>query len=287
MEIYDVNPYIRVAMPSRMPPYHRIKERIIFDYELIYVEEGSFELSWEESAHICRAGDFIFIRPGIRHGFFVGADGLSQPHIHFDLSYATDSRNVFVSFKDLPDITPAERRMIRRDAFSDYPAVPFVQFSDPASLLKLFYEIIDPHTPLHTLHKKSLMTEVINRMIQDNFPASFSDQSRPLPPASQLKSYIDAGQGLCSNLDDFESQFFYSKFYLEKQFRQLYGTPIMAYQHKKRMDVAKQLLFSRSVTETAKELGYNSIYSFSRAFKAYWGISPSTFRTQNSPDCDD
>ena len=282
MNIHDINPYIRVAMPSRFPPNHQILERIIFDYELIYVEEGSFRFSYGKQTYLCSVGDFVFIRPGIAHSFRSTASGASQPHIHFDLTYMPDSRTVPVSFKNLPDMTAFERKMIRPDAFSDYPREPFVHFSDAPELLRLFYEVIDPRTPLHTLRKKALMTEIINRLIQDNFPACFSDESTQLPPAAQLKAYIDAGQGLHSSLDDYESQFFYSKFYLERQFKQLYGTPIMAYQNKKRMEVARSMLSDRTVTDIAKELGYSSIHAFSRAFKSHFGVSPTEFHSPKS-----
>ena len=44
------------------------------------------------------------------------------------------------------------------------------------------------------------------------------------------------------------------------------------------MDIAKELLDTKSVTDTAKEIGYGSIYSFSRAFKTHFGMSPSEYK---------
>lgn len=278
MNVHDVNPYIRVAMPSRLPPDYQIKERVIFDYELIYVEDGNFSFSYAGKPYLCRQGAFIFIRPGIPHSFLTAKEGVSQPHIHFDICYAADSKDVFVSFKNFPDLSPAEKKLIRKDVFAEYPKSPFVHFEDAAQLLPLFYEIVDPHTPLHTLRKKALMTEILNRLILDNFPACFSEEIAPVSPAAQLKNYIDAGQGLSSSLDDFANQFSYSKFYLEKQFKQLFGIPIIAYQTQKRMEVAKGMLETTSITNTAKELGFSSIHTFSRAFKAYWGCTPSQYR---------
>lgn len=282
MNMNDVNPYLRVAMPSRMPPHHQIKERIIFDYELIYVESGSFRLGYRGVDYLCHPGDFLFIRPGIPHSFTCLVEELSQPHIHFDLTCAPDSPSVFVSFKNYPDMNSAERKMIRVDAFREFSETPFVHFSDISGFLEIFYQIIDPRTPLHSLRKKAMMTDILDRLIQDNFPSLFSGGGTPLLPASQLKAYIDAGQGLHSNLNDFENQFFYSKFYLERQFKQLYGTSIMAYQNRKRMEVARQLLQTHSVTDTAKEAGYSSIYAFSRAFKTCFGISPTEFRSRKT-----
>jgi hypothetical protein len=35
-----INPYIRVAMRSILPAGNQLKQRMIFDYELIYLEKG-------------------------------------------------------------------------------------------------------------------------------------------------------------------------------------------------------------------------------------------------------
>ena len=42
--IHDLNPYIRLAMPSLLPFGLILNRRIIFDYELIYIERGSISL---------------------------------------------------------------------------------------------------------------------------------------------------------------------------------------------------------------------------------------------------
>lgn len=278
MNIHEINPYIRAAMPSRLSATFHINQRIIFDYELIYVESGRFTFIYDGICLSAQTGDFLFIRPGICHSFHNLDEEVSQPHIHFDICYASDSRKVPVSFKDLPDLTPAEQQMIRADLFAPYPQSPRIQFSDP-EILETFYAVIDPQTPIHSLHKKALLLQLIDQLISDNFPQSLSGSTEPLLPAQQLKEYIDAGQGLTYNLDDFENQFSYSKFYLEKQFRQLYGLPVITYLNKKRMEIAAHLLTTHTVTETAKETGFLSIYSFSRAFKKYWGISPSEYRS--------
>lgn len=42
MNLSLINPYIRLAMESRIPSGHNIAQRVIYDYELIYLEEGNF-----------------------------------------------------------------------------------------------------------------------------------------------------------------------------------------------------------------------------------------------------
>jgi AraC-like DNA-binding protein len=40
------------------------------------------------------------------------------------------------------------------------------------------------------------------------------------------------------------------------------------------MQKAKQLLKTNTVSKTAELLGYTSLYSFSRAYKLFYGVSP-------------
>lgn len=56
--------------------------------------------------------------------------------------------------------------------------------------------------------------------------------------------------------------------------------PIITYLNRKRMEIAARLPASTSVTDTAKQTGFLSIYSFSRAFKNRWGLSPAEYRKQ-------
>ena len=92
--------------------------------------------------------------------------------------------------------------------------------------------------------------------------------------ANQIKEHIDSGAGLKMNLDDLASFFSYSKFHLEKLFKDEYGEGIVAYRNKKRMQMAKQLLKDFSVTSVAEKTGYQSVYAFSRAYKTFYGTSP-------------
>lgn len=92
-----------------------------------------------------------------------------------------------------------------------------------------------------------------------------------------IKDYIDADQCLTAKLDDVAKQFNYSKYYLDRCFKESYGVGIMAYRNKKRLQTAKEMLKEHSVSVVAEKLGFSSIYVFSRAFKNHFGVSP----TQN------
>ena len=104
MNLSLINPYIRLAMESRIPSGHNIAQRVIYDYELIYLEEGNFTFVYNGEAYYCKTGDIIFICPGIAHSFHLDYGEISQPHIHFDITHRPQSEFIPISFKDLDKI---------------------------------------------------------------------------------------------------------------------------------------------------------------------------------------
>ena len=279
LDLYSVNPYLRVAMQSVLPAGAEIRRRIIFDYELIYLERGRLTFTCGDTDYSCSAGQFLFLRPGIPHAFHGITEDLSQPHLHFDLVYTPKSALTPVSFKDRPDLTPEECALIQPDLFAQYPTTPFVHFSDLQMVLPLFYRIVN-RSSASPLEEKSNLLRLIDRLIADNFPDCASNEEPHHDVAQQVKDYIDAGQGLSSRLEDLEKLFSYSKFYLERQFQKHYGISLIAYRNNRRMELARKLLARQSVSVVAEELGFSSIYVFSRAFKQRFGRSPSSFRAE-------
>lgn len=272
LDISVINPYIRVAMHSVIPANHKIKRRIIFDYELIYIADGEFILNYNEIDYNCKKGQFIFLRPGVPHSFLGIKSDLVQPHIHFDITHIGNSPQVPVSFKDIDALTNKEVSWIREDLFSDYPKVPTVVFWDKEKALNLFYETIDGSASILT--RKANLIQLIEMLMVDNFPNVLKQPYHAYCIEKQIKDYIDAGQGLTAKLEDISKQFNYSKYYLDRCFKERYGIGIMAYRNGKRMQTAKQLLKNHTVSAVSEKLGFSSIYVFSRAFKNYFGISP-------------
>ncbi len=276
-DILNINPYIRVAMHSVLPRNHIIKRRILFDYELIYIADGEFTLKYDGIDYKCEAGQFIFLCPDVPHSFEEINRDLTQPHIHFDITHTSDSERVPVSFKDRPDLTDKEKGFIREDIFKSYPKTPFVTFSNAQMVLEMFYEIVG--SDLSPLNKKARLIQILDALINDNFPNALTVDTTPYRIEKQIKDYIDAGQGLTARLEDIAKQFNYSKFYLERRFKEKYGVGLMAYRNEKRMQKAKELLQHSSVSSVAAKLGFSSIYAFSRAFKNRFGVSPKSTKT--------
>ena len=115
-------------------------------------------------------------------------------------------------------------------------------------------------------------------LIESNFPEIGDTSKLVYSIEEQVKDYLDANQGLTSTLDDIVKQFNYSKCHLEHRFKDRYGISLIAYRNNKRMQSAKTLLATYSVSDVSNKLGFSSIYVFSRAFKNHFGISPSDYQ---------
>ena len=278
MNFYEINPYIRLASNSVLPPYKHIKRRVIFDYELIYIESGNFIFKYNDIVYECKKGQFIFICPNIPHSFRLGKYEVSQPHIHFDIMYDMYSESIPISFKDLPEFTNEEKSHIRKNVFNKYATTPFIKFNDSDRFFSLWKKIVS-NNQTEYLVKKAALTEIISMIITDNYPELLLEKPQnSYKVALQIKDYIDAGQGLNSSLNDFEKQFSYSKYYLEREFKKNYGISLILYRNNKRMEFAAKFLKENSVTNVVEILHFSSIYSFSRTFKKHFGISPTEYK---------
>lgn len=272
MNLSLINPYIRLAMKSRIPSGHHIARRIIYDYELIYLEEGCFTFIYNGEAYHCKAGDIIFICPGIAHSFRLDQGEISQPHIHFDITHRPQSEFIPISFKDSDKMSDTEKEWIHKDYYSEYKHTPLLDIQNKPEFFEVFYSIVSGNSD--ELTKKSLMIKLIAIITNDNFP-ELLQSDKQLNVANQIKDYIDAGNGMGMTLDNFAKLFFYDKFYLERKFKEAFGINLIEYRNKKRMELAKDLLKLNSVSRVSELLGYQSVYSFSRAYKSYFGYAPS------------
>lgn len=99
---------------------------------------------------------------------------------------------------------------------------------------------------------------------------------------SEIKEYIDQNYFEDIKISMFTEKYFLSREYLMKLFKQQYGSGIHEYVQKVRMDKAKELL-DRSdlkIQEISEMLGYKDKNYFSKAFRNYFSLSPSEYRSR-------
>lgn len=91
----------------------------------------------------------------------------------------------------------------------------------------------------------------------------------------QLMNYIDTHIYTLKNLEEVAPKFNYSYGYLSGLFKKNTGKTLSEYYQHRKMETGKALVLEnkKSIGEIAEMLGYN-LYSFSKAFKNAYGISP-------------
>ena len=92
-------------------------------------------------------------------------------------------------------------------------------------------------------------------------------------------TYIDKNILKIKKISDLEDVFFYNVNNLSKHFHAQMGITLNTYFISKKMEAAlKMLQAGESVTEVSDKLQYSSIHAFSRAYKNYFGETPSYFQ---------
>lgn len=284
MDLNSLSPYVRRTMLSKLTTHVRIEPRVIFDYELIHLVYGKFRLRVNGKDYICEKGDFILLRPGIPHAFYsIDNIPITQPHIHFDMTYDENSEKVYISFKNLDEFTEEERTWIRKDIFEGTDIGPILNISDKAGFANIMHETIYTFIkkpPFYQVTCKKKMLELLEIIFKDNAVLPEEDKSDN-NLAALIRHYIDYAFKNDITLDLLEQQFSYSKFHISREFKQYTGKTVIRYYNEKRIAYAKKRLFqSASVSDVTRELSFSSIYSFSRWFKNAVGCAPNEFRTK-------
>ena len=274
-------PYIRVAMYSTLPNGCVIGERVIYDYEIIYVKDGSCLFYTGGNEYRLRKNQVVFIRPGIPHRFVVKNEEFVQPHIHFDLIYNHQSTKTPVSFKNFGDMTDYEKSLVTRDELEELEIPPVFEPSNTTEFQKVFFEVIDCFSAKKQNYQLRCKAELLRllEIILLQFEKEDTRQDNTVIIRT-VKDYIDGNFTKGITLDALAMQFFMNKFTMMRQFRSCYGINIMEYCNQKRLDKAKQMLLHTNLTVKCigDELGFTDSYSFSRFFKNAVGMSPLKFR---------
>ena len=279
----ELSPFVRVAMYSTLRDPFEIRERVIFDYELILVQGGACHLFVNGDSFRCEGGDAVLLPPGVPHAMKSerGANFV-QPHIHFDAIYDADkSPKRFVSFQSYSAMKSCEKELIAENILANM-GIPYVfRPEDREGFQRCFFSVIDSFQKKergYVLRCKSELLALLRLLY-----LQFSAEKKPMGAsveAAMIRSYLDANFSSLLSLDGLSAQFQLNKFTLMRLFKREYGVNVMQYYKEKRLAHAKKLLLesNRSIAEIAECLHFTDIYTFSRFFKNCTGSSPTAYR---------
>ncbi len=280
----EFSPFVRVAMLSTLSAPFQINQRVIFDYEIIFVVDGKCKITINTTEYVCKKNDVVFLRPGIPHEFkCIDNSDFVQPHIHFDVLYTEKSEDRFVSFKSKNKMSQYELSLIGEDVLD--ASIPYVFTPcDMNAFKKIFFEVIEiVQSKKDELLCKAKMLELLHLLLvqfADDIP---NRPNLPYNPIEATKNYIDNNYLSILTLESLSKQFFMNKYTLLRKFKSKYNVTVIDYYHNKRIEYSKNKLKTTtlSITAISEKLNFVDIYSFSRFFKTYVGCSPTEYRKRN------
>lgn len=245
-----------------------------FCYEISYIVSGKGIYYTNNKPYPVKEGCVYLSLPGDQHG---GVADTIDPFRYFYLGFSFCR-------------TPQDEK----DSFMHVKKM-FDQVKNPATYDKLgikshFVNILNEMLNIKD-NSSVMIRSYLNQIIiltYRNFFEGWDDVYMPekmtdnFPNAIvyQVISFIDNNLCEIQDFSHFSEKLGYSYSYISHLFTKETGLSIQQYYNKKRFEKAVEWLKNGniSVTDVASQLKYQSIHSFSKAFRKYAGISPSQYQ---------
>ncbi len=240
------------------------KGRILQEYQINYITSGQGSIETKKGVYQIKKGSLFILKPGMWHRY--GPDA-SKGWVEN-----------YIGFKG--DITD---KIFGNEIFKTES--PVRQLGDREELIDTFIKIFDlikNEAPGFQQIAAGLIMKMTGYLVAFEKQKGYSGnrvekiiRSACFTMQNSLTGDIDLRAIAADNNVGYA--------YFRKMFKKYMGVSPLKYHLNLRMLKGKELLLTsdKSVSEISYELGFNSVYYFSRLFKSKTGVSPSQFRRQN------
>ena len=235
-----------------------------FELTIVNNGKGSIITNGEETA--IHAGEIYLSFPCDIHEIRANLD--DKLEYDFFSFYCTDERLK----ADLKLITQNYRSGAQR-IFQDSKISQLIEYA--------ISEFFSKEQPYFDNTLTDIFHLILLYLIRDfnDIPQNTANVSNPEILCFQVMSYIDTHIYKLKNLEELAPKFNYNYGYLSGLFKRTTGKTLSEYHQNRKMETGKALVLEnkKSIGEIAEMLGYN-LYSFSKAFKKAYGVSPKTMQ---------
>lgn len=269
------------------------------NYELLYISKSKFENDWHSTAHFHPFTEVFFITDG--KGAFHLDDTIVNVNkwdliiinpncLHTEKSSLSDSPleyivlgidSLLLNFPESYSLTNNEQQV------NLYKIMNFSK--DKEIILNYFNQLIHEieNKGFNYEHVcKSILTLFITHIIRSTTSLRFIEQSQEKLNLEciKIKNYIDSHYAQNITLDFLSDLSYMNKFHLVHTFTKQIGISPINYVINKRIQEAKNLLGTTgySIRDIASIVGFSNSSYFSQMFRKVTGISPKSYRLENS-----
>jgi AraC-like DNA-binding protein/mannose-6-phosphate isomerase-like protein (cupin superfamily) len=269
------------------------------NYELLYISKSKFENDWHSTAHFHPFTEIFFITDG--KGAFQLDDKIVNVNkwdlivinpncLHTEKSSLSDIPleyivlgidNLLLNFPESYSLTDNEQQ-IRL-----YEILNFTKDKD--LILSYFNKLINEIENKEFNYEiacKSILTLFITHIIRSTTSLLFVEESQEKLNLEciKIKNYIDSHYSQNITLDYLSDLSYMNKFHLVHTFTKQIGISPINYVINKRIQEAKNLLATTnySIRDIASIVGFSNSSYFSQMFKRVSGVTPKSYRVENS-----
>jgi len=243
-----------------------VKDRQIPYYVMSYIKRGEACLKINDKIYRTGPGDIIIVPPNIKHDHYKETDDETVFlwwHFNFKIANIIDA----IKILHLPLVSKLSNQEKFEEMFYSY-----FESNHNGNIL--------PNLLRRRAFGLDGMALILEGLITDN-----SINTNLSVPEAFLNMFSDITNPDTSDisLKYFSEKYHMNSTYISNRFKTYFGVSPILMRREITFQSAKLLLRSSnmSIREIAEKLGFESVFSFTRAFSAKEGISPSAYRNAN------
>lgn len=243
--------------------------------EIIFMLEGDSSALFQASKIEITTGDILIIPPYMMHG-----TKASHQYRQFVLQLDVSPLSIFGIYSSsnstINDILLCNEQKC--------PQIYDTIYNNVIDMINSYFTY-EPYWELETYSHFLQMLSCIGHADLTSSKSRITSSASALKEHSdkfaEVLQYIEANYSEQLTLDNVASLIGFSKYHFIRLFKEYTGTTFYEYLTAKRIQHAKELLFTNmGITEIAFSCGFNNQTSFCRTFKKECGVPPTVFRQQ-------
>lgn len=278
-----LHPYVRHCGHDYRSPWN-ISSRKLLDYLLVYIisGRGTFEVGGVTLA--AEPGALFWIPPDTPHAMQGDPPSMELAYAHFDLVYRADISHWDFTIPggtlDLSEFKPLMHEPVD-DARMNALCGRLSGYTNERAghlLIELCAEAVRAQ-PFGALRMSGLMTEIIAEILRGQAGLS-SGYTEHIPILEKAATTLRERCHTKISMKTISRESGLSPSHFRNLFQRHFGCPPRTYLRQARIGKACRLMMGASMTlsQIAIEVGFESVHSFSKAFRAEECISPSEYR---------
>lgn len=289
-DLNHIRPYIRYVNNYK-PDYSFTEQpRIIYDFELMYVVDGSVSIYYNGKLYQLKKNDIFYFRPNVENYMIVDAKAHFRTHcIHFDWIRPASADDFSAEeFYMHSSLSPNHNERIEElKVRTQYEPLDFcipthIQTSPQEDFFSLFsrcyYNFLNQTTASGLLLQASFY-EIIALLAANHSLAAKAQIMHP--QIIQAVDYLKSNYAKNITAPLLAEKYGLSPKYFGSLFKKTTGRSISEYILHLRIYAAKEMLLGSELTieEIAAKTGFDNTFYFSNCFKRLEHIPPSKYRS--------